>query len=61
MEALNAIDNHYGCKMVISLELKQIPEISRYLFEIHCVDTGFELFRIVANQLSIIFMVSNNV
>ena len=31
------------------LELKQISEISGYTFQIHYMDTGFELFRIVAN------------
>ena len=33
------------------LELKQISEISGYPFQIHYPDTGFELFRIVANYL----------
>jgi len=32
-----------------ALELKQISEISGYPFKIHYPDTGFELFRIVAN------------
>ena len=31
------------------IELKQISEISRYPFEIHYSDTGFELFKMVAN------------
>ena len=34
---------------VHSLELKQISEISGYPFQIHHLDTGFELFRIVDN------------
>ena len=33
---------------VCVLELKQISEISRYLFETHYPDTGLESFRIVA-------------
>ena len=34
---------------LFKLELKQISEIFRYLFQIHYPDTGFELFRIVPN------------
>ena len=38
-------------KLPISLvlELKSTSEISGYLYEIHDPDTGFELFRIVAD------------
>ena len=41
----------YNLKYIYSLllELKQISEISGYPFQIHYPDTGFELFRIVAN------------
>ena len=35
--------------MYFIVELKQIPEISEYLFKIHYPDTGFELFRKVVN------------
>jgi len=35
------------------LELKLISEVSRYPFLIHYVDTGVELFRIVANYIEI--------
>ena len=36
-------------RTIYTVELKQISEISGYPFQIHYPDTGFELFRIVAN------------
>ena len=53
--------------MWYTIELKQIPEISGYPFEIHYPDTDLESFWIVANYFKQLlhvketFMVTNSV